>query len=125
VVNGMSTFPVDDSDVLFLTLVALYSPVAALSSDVPLVAAFSARDQTRLAVTLFVYVLAIALTALWVSDFVLDKVLGFSADALVVTGGVALILEGVHRMTGPEDQFHVSDLPASERSSCGRWRSCP
>ena len=98
----------------------MYSPVAALSSYVPLVASFSARDQTRLAATLFLYVLAISLTALWIGEFVLDKVLGISTDALVVTGGVALILEGVHLMTGPEDQFHVSDLAASERSS---WRS--
>ena len=91
----MSTpvFPLDDAVVLFLTLVALYSPVAALSSYVPLVATFSARDQTRLAVTLFVYVAAIALTAIWVGEFLLGKVLGISTDALVVTGGVALILE--------------------------------
>ncbi len=47
--------------------------------------------------------------------------LGLSTDSLVVTGGIALILEGVHLMTGDEQQFLVSpDATTGEGES---WRS--
>jgi multiple antibiotic resistance protein len=115
----MDNFAVNNAVILFLTLFALYSPVAALSSYLPLVAPFSPKDQLRLSIAVFVNVLVIALTAIWVGEWLLDKVLGLSTDALVVTGGIALILEAVHLMTGPESQFVMSDESAETKP----WRS--
>jgi multiple antibiotic resistance protein len=113
-------FGVDDAIVLFITLFALYSPAAALSSYLPIVARFSGRDHLRLAITLFTNVLVISLVAIWVGEWLLEKVLGLSTDSLVVTGGIALIFEGVHLMTGSEDQFTVADDPTAPSVS---WRS--
>jgi len=114
------TFGVDEAVVLFLTLVALYSPIAALSSYLPIVGRFSHKDQLKLSISLFTSVLLISLTAIWVGEWLLEKVLGLSTDALVVTGGIALIFEGVHLMIGKEDQFDIPDPKVSETAS---WRS--
>jgi multiple antibiotic resistance protein len=118
------SFGVDDAVVLFITLFVLYSPIAALSSYLPIVARFSARDQLRLSISLFTSVLAISLVAIWVGEWLLEHVLGLSTDSLVVTGGIALILEGVHLMTGDEQQF-VVDPAAMEDEVVGAetWRS--
>ncbi len=117
----MERFAVNESVLLFLTLVALYSPIAALSSYLPIVGRFPPKDQAKLAVTLFTNVLVIALIAIWVGEWLLEKVLGLSTDSLVVTGGIALIFEGVHLMIGKEDQFIIKvDEQVSEATS---WRS--
>jgi multiple antibiotic resistance protein len=118
--TGMDTFAVNNAVILFLTLFALYSPIAALSSYLPMVAPFSSKDQLRIAITLFLNVLVISLIAIWVGEWLLDKVLGLSTDSLVVTGGIALILEAVHLMTGPEKQFLHEETPDKEPAS---WRS--
>ena len=117
----MDDFAVNNAVVLFLTLFALYSPVAALSSYLPMVAPFNAKDQLRLSISLFVNVLAISLTAIWVGEWLLEKVLGLSTDSLVVTGGIALIFEAVHLMIGPESQFAVSDEAGGAQPKS--WRS--
>ncbi|SDI79365.1 multiple antibiotic resistance protein [Frankineae bacterium MT45] len=124
--SSSGSFAVDDAVVLFITLVALYSPAAALSSYLPIIARFNAKDQFRLAVSLFINVLAISLTAIWIGELLLEKVLGLSTDSLVVTGGIALIFEGIHLMTGPEDQFIVKEPEpgaATEGPVEGSWRS--
>ena len=46
--------------------------------------------------------------------------LGLSTDSLVVTGGIALIFEAIHLMTGSEEQFVVSE---SETARGRPWRS--
>ncbi len=117
----MHSFGVDDAVVLFITLFVLYSPIAAMSSYLPIVARFSAKDQLRLAISLFTSVLAISLVAIWVGEWLLEHVLGLSTDSLVVTGGIALILEGVHLMTGDEKQFLVD--PDAEPEGGESWRS--
>jgi multiple antibiotic resistance protein len=117
---NMKTFPVNDAVVLFVTLLALYSPIAALSSYLPIVGRLNSKEHLRLAVALFINVAAIALTAIWVGEWLLDTVLGLSTDSLVVTGGIALIFEGIHLMTGSEEQFAVVDRPSVEATS---WRS--
>lgn len=115
----MDTFAVSDSVVLFFTLFALYSPLAALSSYLPIIAPLGPRDQRRLAIALAVNVLTISVVAIWVGEWLLEKVIGLSTDALVVTGGIALILEGVHLMTGSEQQFIVDESSAPAMG----WRS--
>jgi multiple antibiotic resistance protein len=119
--HGMDSFQVNDAVVLFLTLVTLYSPVAALSSYLPIVARLPAREHRRLAIALFLNVLVISLVAIWIGEWLLEKVLGLSTDSLVVTGGIALIFEGVHLMIGNEEQFHP---PApGEGGAVSSWRS--
>ncbi|RIJ71345.1 MarC family protein [Nakamurella silvestris] len=118
----MHTFGVDEAVVLFLTLVALYSPIAALSSYLPIVGRFSHKDQLKLAISLFTNVLLISLIAIWIGEWLLEKVLGLSTDALVVTGGIALIFEGVHLMIGKEDQFDIHD-PEVADTTAASWRS--
>ncbi|SOD71494.1 multiple antibiotic resistance protein [Jatrophihabitans sp. GAS493] len=122
--SGTNSFAVDDAVVLFITLVALYSPAAALSSYLPIIARFSAKDQLRLAIALFVNVLVIAFVAIWIGELLLEKVLGLSTDSLVVTGGIALIFEGIHLMTGPEEQF-IAKEPEEVQADpeTGGWRS--
>jgi multiple antibiotic resistance protein len=116
----MDSFAVNDAIVLFLTLFALYSPIAALSSYLPIIAPYSGRDQLRLAIALFLNVLAISLAAVWVGEWLLEKALGLSTDSLVVTGGIALIFEAVHLMTGSEEQFVAS---TSDVAAVKAWRS--
>jgi multiple antibiotic resistance protein len=116
----VNDFAVNNSIVLFITLFALYSPVAALSSYLPMVAPFSPRDQLRLSIALFFNVFIISLVAIWVGEWLLEHVLGLSTDSLVVTGGIALIFEAVHLMTGPESQFVVDAETGGPPTS---WRS--
>ena len=59
----MHSFAVDDAIVLFITLFALYSPIAALSSYLPIIAPYSGKDQFRLAIALTTNVLVISLIA--------------------------------------------------------------
>jgi multiple antibiotic resistance protein len=85
--------------VLFLTLFALYSPVAALSSYLPIVRPFTPAQQLRLALGLAVNVAAFVLLAIWVGEPLL-KLLGISTDALTATGGIALLYAAIPLMRG-------------------------
>jgi len=84
---------------LFLALFALYSPVAALSSYLPYVEGYTGAEQRRLAMGLFLNVLLMSMTALWVGEPLLE-LLGISTAALSATGGIALLLAAVPMMTG-------------------------
>ncbi|WP_206340232.1 MarC family protein [Blastococcus litoris] len=84
---------------LFLALVALYSPVAALPSYFPVVGQLAEHEQRRLALALFLNTSVFALVALWIGEPLLE-VLGLSTAALTATGGIALMYEGVALMRG-------------------------
>jgi multiple antibiotic resistance protein len=84
---------------LFLALFALYSPVAALPSYFVVVGRLGPADQLRLSWGLFLNVTVFAMVALWVGEPLL-QVLGLSTAALTVTGGIALVHEGVALMRG-------------------------
>ncbi|MEV4344420.1 MarC family protein [Actinoplanes sp. NPDC049596] len=88
-----------DALVLFLALFALYSPVAALSSYLPIVRPYTHAEQVRLALGLVVNVVVFVLLAIWVGEPLLE-LLGISTAALTATGGIALILASVPLMTG-------------------------
>jgi multiple antibiotic resistance protein len=85
--------------VLFVALFALYSPVAALSSYLPVIRPYTHAQQLRLAVGLTVNVAGFVLLAIWVGEPLL-KLLGVSTAALTATGGIALILAAVPLMRG-------------------------
>jgi len=117
----MHSFAVNDAIVLFITLFALYSPIAALSSYLPIIAPYNNRDQFRLAIALTTNVLVISLIAIWAGEWLLEHALGLSTDSLVVTGGIALIVEAVHLMIGSESQFIVEASTAAPETTT--WRS--
>ncbi len=108
-----------DAIVLFVTLFALYSPLAALSSYFPVLRPVPIEQHARLSLGLFVYVAVFALSALWIGEYLL-VLLGISTSALVVTGGVALMIEAVPMMLG----VHADDAPEEpgQLSEVG-WRS--
>lgn len=87
---------------LFVTLFALYSPLAALSSYLPIVGRLPRPERTRLAVGLFTYVLIFAMASIWVGEPLLE-VLGISTAALSVTGGIALLYASIPMMRGLTD----------------------
>jgi multiple antibiotic resistance protein len=102
----MSLF--DQPLLLFLALVALYSPLAALPSYFPVVGQLDSREQRRLAIALFVNASVFALVALWVGEPLLE-ILGLSTAALTATGGIALMYEGIALMRGTAHHPAVED----------------
>nr|WP_221377708.1 MarC family protein [Actinoplanes polyasparticus] len=104
--------------VLFLALFALYSPVAALASYLPIVRPYAQSEQLRLALGLTANVVVFVLMAIWVGEPLL-VLLGISTAALTATGGIALLLAAVPMMRGTvaspaPDEGAVPDVP---------WRS--
>jgi len=93
---------VDLGVLLFLTLFALYSPIAALSSYLPIVGRLPVPERTRLAIGLFTYVLVFTLAAIWIGEPLLE-LLGLSTAALSVTGGIALLYASIPMMRGLTD----------------------
>ncbi|MGW4420603.1 MarC family protein [Streptosporangium sp. NPDC004631] len=117
---------IDEAVLLFLTLFALYSPLAALSSYLPIVGRLPPGDRRRLALGLFCYVAVFALTAIWIGEPLLE-LLGITTAALTVTGGIALLYAAIPMMRGVEEpapqpagSSDGADTPAAEGAS---WRS--
>jgi multiple antibiotic resistance protein len=110
---------------MFMALLALYSPLAALSSYLPIVGRFGPGDQLRLATGLFVNVTAFVLLAVWVGEPIL-KLLGVTTAALSVTGGIALLYAGIPMMRGLEQTAPASDEKSDaigENATQESWRS--
>ena len=101
--------------ILFLALFALYSPVAALSSYLPIVRPFTHAQQVRLAFGLTGNVAAFVLLAIWVGEPLL-KLLGISTDALTVTGGIALLYAAIPLMRGTSGATVEPDSEAEAAS---------
>ncbi len=88
---------------MLLALVGLYSPVAAVSSYIPLLQPVDTRQHTRLALGLFVNVAAIAVVTILVGEPLLE-LLGLSTAALSATGGIALMIAAVPMMLGKSEE---------------------
>jgi multiple antibiotic resistance protein len=84
---------------MFTALVALYSPVASLSSYFPILRRLDRASQVKLSVALFIVVTLFALTAIWLGEPLLE-LLGLSPAAISVTGGIALLYAGIPMMRG-------------------------
>lgn len=104
------------------TLVALYSPLAAMSAYGPIIGDFDATDRRRLAVRLFVNVGA-TLVVVVVAGEALLEVVGVSTPALAATGGLALLYAGVPMMRGIEQVPPEDPTGALERLASGEDRS--
>ncbi|GAA3384718.1 MarC family protein [Cryptosporangium minutisporangium] len=109
-----------DALVLFLALFALYSPVAALSSYLPIVRPYTHPQQLRLAVGLVVNVAAFVLLAIWVGEPLLE-LLGISTAALTATGGIALLFAAIPLMRGTSE----TPPPASDDTGAGPEPAAP
>ena len=99
---------------LFLALVGLYSPIAALSSYLPEVRPFGHARLMKLAIGLVINVAVFVLAAIWVGDPLLE-LLGISPAALTATGGIALIFASVPMMRGTDSD--MSPSPAASEVS--------
>jgi multiple antibiotic resistance protein len=99
--------------VLFLALFALYSPVAALSSYLPIVRPYSHPQQLRLALGLAVNVALFVLVAIWVGEPLLE-LLGISTAALTATGGIALLYASIPLMRGAGEAPTAEDRDADD-----------
>jgi len=108
---------------MFLALVGLYSPIAAVASYVPLLKSYTSKEQFRIALGLFLNVAAIAVVTLLIGEPLL-VVLGLTTAALSATGGIALMYEAVPLMLGNHDASAEPELvehgPTDQQ---GSWRS--
>ena len=129
---------VDEAVLLFLALVALYSPVAAVSSYLPVLQPFNSRQQLRIAFGLFINVAGITIVTVLLGEPLLH-VLGLTTAALSATGGISLMIAAVPLMTGRADPrpnrppvrrrartavWLARAAWAQGRSPGGRWCSC-
>jgi multiple antibiotic resistance protein len=101
----------DAALLMFMTLFALYSPLAALPSYMPIVGRYEPRDQRKLALGLLVNVAVFVLAGLWVGEVLLE-VLGISTAALTTAGGIALLYESIPLMRG-EHEAHTATATAT------------
>jgi multiple antibiotic resistance protein len=111
--------------VLFVALFGLYSPVAALSSYLPIIRPYSHPEQLRLALGLVLNVAVFVLLAIWVGEPLL-RLLGISTAALTATGGIALIYASIPLMRGIGENAPMPDRTAEadeEHGAAGGWRS--
>jgi multiple antibiotic resistance protein len=114
---------IDEALLMFLALIGLYSPIAAVSSYIPLLKPYTAKEQFRIALGLFFNVAAIAVVTLLIGEPLL-VVLGLTTAALSATGGIALMYEAVPLMLGKHDASSESELaPDTDPERRGSWRS--
>lgn len=85
--------------VLFFALFALYSPLAALPSYLPIIRGFTHRQLISLSLGLWFNAAAFVVLAIWLGEYLLE-LLGISVAALTATGGIALGWEAVRLMLG-------------------------
>ncbi|GAA3207143.1 hypothetical protein GCM10010532_029740 [Dactylosporangium siamense] len=107
---------------MLLALVGLYSPVAAVSSYIPVLQPVDTRQHQRLALGLFVNVAAIAVVTILVGEPLLE-LLGLSTAALSATGGIALMIAAVPMMLGKSDDPATGAGDAATVPPSTSWRS--
>ncbi len=107
-----------------VTLLAVYSPLAAAPSYSPVVGHFDAGTRRRISLWLFVIVAAFVVAAVWVGELVVEA-LGVSTTVLSAVGGIALLFAGIPMMRGiehvpPEDP---TDLAKAYEGSEESWQT--
>lgn len=112
----------DQAVLMLLALIGLYSPVAAVSSYIPLLQPVDSRQHPRLALGLFINVAAIALVTILVGEPLLE-LLGLTTAALSATGGIALIIAAVPLMLGKNDDHASTSTEAAIAPPSTSWRA--
>ena len=85
--------------VLFFALFALYSPLAALPSYLPVIRGYTHRQTLILSLGLWLNAAAFVSLGIWAGEYLLE-LLGISVAALTATGGIALGWEAIRLMLG-------------------------
>jgi multiple antibiotic resistance protein len=115
----------DTALLMFMTLFALYSPLAALPSYMPIVGRYPAADQRKLAIGLFVNAVIFVLAGIWVGEVLLE-VLGISTAAITTAGGIALLYESIPLMRGTHEAEVLEEVgvdDAAPNAPLRPWRS--
>jgi multiple antibiotic resistance protein len=100
--------------VLFFALFALYSPLAALPSYLPVIRGYSHRQLLSLSLGLWFNAAAFVAIGIWLGEFLLE-LLGISVAALTATGGIALGWEAVRLMLGHAGMVEELEPGMAER----------
>jgi multiple antibiotic resistance protein len=109
--------------VLFTVLVSFFSPLANIGPYAALVGHFPRQDQRRLAYGVFVSALVVLLVFVWMGELIFN-LLGVTADALSVTGGIALLIAGLPMMLKGEKEPEAGDeLREKALEETQEWRS--
>ena len=93
------TIPVETLVLIFVGLVALFSPAAAVASHATVVGAYPPAERRSIATRLALVVAIALIIVTWAGQALLD-LLGISVAALGATGGLALLLAAVPMMSG-------------------------
>jgi len=114
----------DEALLLLLALLGLYSPVAAVSSYIPLLQGYSHREVLRLSLGLFFNITGITVVTLLVGEPLLE-VLGLTTAALSATGGISLMIAAVPLMLGRTGKSDNTGDTADVTSAAApaSWRS--
>jgi multiple antibiotic resistance protein len=108
--------PAETLVLIFIALVAVFSPAAAVAAHSTVVGAYAAPERRRIAIRLGIVVAAVLVVVTWVGQALLDA-LGLSVPALSATGGLALLLAAVPMMRG-------TPRPAAESGAAtADWRT--
>lgn len=107
-----------------ITLVVVYSPLAAAPSYSPIIGHFDEPTRRKIAVFLFVVVAIFVVAAVWVGEWVVT-LLGVSTYTLSIVGGIAILYAGIPMMRGiehvpPEDPTDFGKHFTEPRED---WRS--
>ena len=114
---------IDEALLLFLALVGLYSPVAAISSYIPLLKPYDAKEQRRISIGLFLNVAGISLIVVLIGEPLL-VVLGLTTAALSATGGIALMYASIPLMRGlGEPKLDLASDGSINPAPSGSWKS--
>lgn len=107
------TIRFEDLLLFFTALLGLYSPFSSIGPYAALIGHFPRSDQRKIANSVFIVVVIVLLVFVWAGQFIFD-ILGVTAEALTVTGGIALMVAGLPMMLGTEkneaDESDTSEI---------------
>lgn len=114
------TLTIQDLLILLTALVGLFSPFSNIGPYASLIGHFPRSDQRKIARGVFIYALIVLLVFVWAGQIIFE-ILGVTPEALMVTGGIALMIAGLPMMIGPGN----NKADESERSEVEKadWRS--
>lgn len=120
------TMTLSEGMVLFVTLLAMFSPPATLSTAAAFLRYAAPDVHRRLAWEIARNYAIVLLLAIWLGHWVLTF-LGISTGALTATGGAALLYQGLPLMTrgakSPEARVEESEGQVREAAGHVNWRA--
>lgn len=84
-----------------VTLIGVYSPIAAAASYAPIVGHFDQTERRKIALSLFAIVTLFVIAAVWVGELLIE-LLGVSTTVLSIVAGIAVLYAGIPMMRGIE-----------------------